>query len=68
MEKRIIKDRKSVSMRKYQRARSKAVMEREGIRRMNSRSQSDGNKARLQSYFALNWKKAAKITLQKKRT
>ena len=68
MKKRIIKDRKPVRMRKYQRSRAKAVMEREGIRRVNSRSQSDGNKARLQSYFALHWKKAAKITLKKKKT
>lgn len=67
MEKRIIKDRKPVSMRRYQRSRAKAEMEREGIRRVNSRNQSDGIKDRYQSYFALHWKKAAKITLRKKR-
>ena len=67
MEQIIIKERKPVSMRKYQRQRSRAVMEREGIRRMNSRDQTDGIKERQQSYFALNWKKAAKITLKKKK-
>ena len=46
-------ERKPVRMRKYQRARAKAVMEREGIRRMNSRNQSDGIKTRYQSYFGL---------------
>ena len=66
MEKRIIKDRKPVSMRKYQRSRAKAVMEREGVRRINRHDRST-NRAKLTSYFAQNWKKAAKITLRKKR-
>ena len=62
-----MKETKTVPMRKYQRSRAKAVMEREGVRGMN-RHNRNTNRAKLTSYFALNWKKAAKITLKKKRT
>ena len=62
----ITKERKPVRMRKYQRQRARAVMEREGIRRMNSRDQTDGVKERMQSYFALNWKKEARFIPKKK--
>ena len=62
----VTKERKPVSMRKYQRQRARAVMEREGIRRMNSRNQRDGIKTRYQSYFGLYWKKAARVIPKKK--
>lgn len=57
---------KTVHMRKYQRRRARAVLDREGVRGMN-RHARNVNRAKLKSYFALNWKKAAKITLRKKR-
>lgn len=57
---------KTVQMRKYQRQRARAVMAREGVCGMN-RHYRRGNGARLVSYFARNWKTAAKITLRKKR-
>ena len=61
-----MKEKKTVRMRKYQRRRARAVMEREGVRGINRHDRST-NRAKLTSYFAQNWKKAAKITLRKKR-
>ena len=61
-----MKEKKTVRMRKYQRKRARAVMEREGVRGMN-RHNRNANREKLTSYFALNWKEAAKITLRKKR-
>ena len=57
---------KTVHMRKYQRLRARAVLEREGVRGMN-RHYRRKNGPKLTSYFARNWKNAAKITLRKKR-
>ena len=61
-----MKEKNTVRMRKYQRRRARAVMEREGVRGINRHDRST-NRAKLTSYFAQNWKKAAKITLRKKR-
>ena len=61
-----MKEKKTVRMRKYQRRRARAVMEREGVRGMN-RHNRNTNRAKLTSYFALNWKKAAKIIPKKKK-
>lgn len=57
---------KIVHMRKYQRRRARAVMAREGVCGMNRHYRSE-NGPKLTSYFARNWKNAAKITLRKKR-
>ena len=61
-----MKEKKTVRMRKYQRRRARAVMEREGVRGINRHDRST-NRTKLTSYFAQNWKTAAKITLRKKR-
>ena len=62
-----MKEKKTVRMRKYQRRRARAVMEREGVRGMNRRQRDKSGNRKYVSYFALNWKDAAKITLRKKR-
>lgn len=63
-----MKEQKTVHMRKYQRSRARAVMAREGVRRMNMNRHGRGqNGAKLRSYFALNWKEAAKCRLRKKK-
>ena len=57
-------EQKTVRMRKYQRSRARAVMEREGVRRINHHARNT-NRAKLHSYFARNWKEAAKCVLKK---
>ena len=61
-----MKEKKTVRMRKYQRSRARAVIEREGVRGMNRHNRTT-NRAKLTSYFALNWKEAAKCRLRKKK-
>ena len=63
-----MKEKKTVSMRKYQRRRARAVMEREGVRHMNQHGRGRGNDGKPSvSYFALNWKEAARCILKRKR-
>ena len=62
-----MKEKKTVRMRKYQRRRARAVMERQGRRQINRHERSHKGE-RLNSYFALNWKDDAKTILWKKRT
>ena len=62
-----MKEKKTVRMRKYQRSRAKAVMERKG-RRQVCRHERSRKGERLNSYFALNWRDDAKTILRKKRT
>ncbi len=62
-----MKEKKTVHMRKYQRARARAVMEREGVRGMNRRHRDKSGNRKYVSYFALNWKDAAKTILKKKK-
>lgn len=59
-------EQKTVRMRKYQRRRAAAVMEREGVRGKNRHGRAhDGGK--VKSYFAANWKEAAKCVLKKRK-
>lgn len=59
-------EQKTVRMRKYQRSRASAVMEREGVCHKNRRGYGlDG--AKEDSYFAKNWKEAAKCILKRKK-
>lgn len=61
-----MKEKKTVPMRKYQRRRARAVMEREGVRHATSRGRSHSGKKET-SYFAQNWKEAARCILKRKR-
>lgn len=61
-----MKEQKTVHMRKYQRSRARAVMAREGVRGINRHGRGH-NGAKLRSYFAMNWKEAAKCRLRKKK-
>lgn len=59
-------EQKTVRMRKYQRSRARAVMEREGVCHKNRRGYgTDG--ANAYSYFSQNWKEAARCILKRKK-
>ena len=60
-----MKEKKTVTLRKYRRSRARAVMDREGIRGKNRRGRSRSG-AKPTSYFARNWKEAQKCVLKKK--